>query len=61
MCPHWKTIIHHTGKRSYTTPDIISRYRFDLLQIINFRNKDSSNQHKIFKDDMKIIGNYACR
>jgi hypothetical protein len=43
-------------KRCYSSQEMISRYRFDLLQIINFHKKSSV---QISKDVMKIIGNYS--
>jgi hypothetical protein len=52
------TLSLHPNQRSNTSQKILSRYRFDLLQIISIVNKRSNNWVLIPKDVMQIIGNY---
>jgi hypothetical protein len=51
----------HPDKQSYTSQNMISRYRFDLLQTISIVLKRNNNHVFIPKDIMKIIGNYLVR
>jgi WD40 repeat protein len=48
----------HPDKQSYTSQNMMSRYRFDLLQTISIVHKRSYNHVFIPKDVIKIIGNY---
>jgi WD40 repeat protein len=51
-------LVLHPDKQSFTSRNMISRYRFDLLQTISIVHKRNNNQVFIPKDIMKIIGNY---
>jgi WD40 repeat protein len=48
----------HPDKRSNSSHDIRSRYRFDLIQFISIHNKQEHSSVLIPKDVMKVIGNY---
>ena len=51
----------HPHQRSNTSQNILSRYRFDLLQTISIMNKRNYSRVQIPKDVMRVIGNYTVR
>jgi hypothetical protein len=45
-------------KRSYSSEQVIARYRFDLVQVINFLSKRGGNRLFFPKDVVEVIGKY---
>jgi WD40 repeat protein len=58
LCAVRHNLALHPDKQSYSSHEIISRYRFDLMQIISILNKRQSSRLLLSKDVMKVIGNY---
>ena len=61
ICAVRRYLTLHPDKRPYTTQQILTRYRFDLLQTFSILNKRSYHRVIIPKDVMQVIGNYLVR
>jgi WD40 repeat protein len=61
ICAVRHNLTLHPDKRPCTSQQILSRYRFDLLQTISITNRRAFNRVFIPKDVMQVIGNYLVR